>query len=187
MQEYDFLGKLRPIEDSELEMMLSWRNAPEVRENMYTTDIISLENHLKWYDGIRNNKKMCYLMYVDTMNTPLGIVAFTDMNFKNKTSFWAFYAAPYAPTGTGSKMEFLALEYIFNHLNFHKLNCEVLEFNQSVVKLHKKFGFIEEGYFRQQHIHNEQYTGIYRLGLLKEEWINHRNNMALLLEKLYNR
>ena len=43
-------GMLRPIKDSELELMLSWRNAPAVRENMYTTHEISLAEHAAWWE-----------------------------------------------------------------------------------------------------------------------------------------
>lgn len=187
MENNNFLGNIRPIYDDELEIMLEWRNTPEIRNNMYTTNIISLENHLKWYQNIKNNPNMNYFMYVDAQNNPSGIIAFTDIDFKNNHAFWAFYANPIAQKGTGSKMEFLALDYAFNQLNLHKLNCEVLSHNHTVIKLHKKFGFIEEGIFRQQHIHENKYINIHRLGILKSEWEYQRKNMLELLRKLYNK
>ena len=47
MKDLSDLGGLRGIKEDELELMLSWRNAPKVRENMYTRHEISLSEHLE--------------------------------------------------------------------------------------------------------------------------------------------
>lgn len=182
----DFLGKLRPIDDSELELMLSWRNSDEVRKNMYTTSIIELNDHLQWYANVQKSLNKCYLMY-ENQRKPLGIVAFTDIDAVNKQSSWAFYSDPKSPRGTGGKMEFLALDYAFNVLKMHKLSCEVLDYNTAVIRLHKKFGFRQEGYFREQHLHQNHYCGVYRFGILKAEWQKERPTMLELLVKLNQR
>lgn len=166
-------GKLRGISDEELELMLSWRNMPNVRANMYTRHEIDLEEHLKWWDRVKESPKFEYKIY-ENNSTPLGIVGFVDIDKTNKNSSWAFYAAPNAPKGTGSKMEFLALEYAFHELELKKLHCEVLDFNKPVIRLHEKFGFTIEGILRQHHFIDERFADIYKLGLLREEWLNHR-------------
>lgn len=183
MNSTETFGKLRSIHDDELELMLSWRNALPVRQNMYTTDVISLEKHLKWYESARNNSKMRYFMYQDQQQLPWGIVAFTDIDPINRQSSWAFYADPSAPKGTGSKMEFLALDYAFHELNLHKLSCEVLDYNMPVVKLHRKFGFQDEGYLREHHLYNQQFCGIHRLAILQSEWQKKRESMLTNLLK----
>lgn len=169
-------GILREISDEELELMLSWRNMPNVRANMYTRHEISYEEHLQWWARIKENPRFQYKMY-ENNSTPLGIVGFVDIDKTNKNSSWAFYAAPGAPKGTGSKMEFLALEYAFHELELHKLYCEVLDFNKPVFRLHEKFGFTIEGILRQQHLIDGRFADIYKLGLLHDEWLNHRLTM----------
>ena len=52
------------------------------------------------------------------------------------------------------------------------MNCEVIETNGAVVKLHKKFGFMEEGFRRENIIKNIQRIGVFFLGLTKSDWIN---------------
>lgn len=163
------LGQLRGIDSSELEMMLAWRNSPAVRLNMYTRQVITLEEHLSWWDRIKSSDKNKYFMYVDAGH-PQGIVAFTGIDKESKNSSWAFYANPEAPKGTGSRMEFLALNYAFYEMGLHKLCCEVLAFNAAVVKLHQKFGFNIEGVLREQHLVDEKYVDVVRLGLLATEW-----------------
>ncbi|WP_238348334.1 UDP-2,4-diacetamido-2,4,6-trideoxy-beta-L-altropyranose hydrolase [Pseudomonas sp. RW10S2] len=177
------LGTLRSIQDDELELMLAWRNAPSVRSNMYTRHVISLEEHLAWWQRARLRADQQYLMY-EFNGVPCGIVGFTDIDDSNSTASWAFYADPEAPKGTGSRMEFLALEHAFDVRRLHKLSCEVLAFNSGVVRLHQKFAFTVEGVLRQQHRVNDEWVDIVCLGLLREEWASHRPSMLEKMNKI---
>ena len=71
-------------------------------------------------------------------------------------------------------MEILAIEHAFATLGLHKLYCEVLAFNEPVIALHRKFGFQVEGIFREQHRKDGEYVDIFRLGLLRDEWLLQR-------------
>lgn len=170
------IGRLRAIEPEELELMLSWRNAPTVRANMYTRHEIGLAEHLAWWARIQGRSDQQYFMY-EQKGVPLGIVGFNDLDELNRNSSWAFYASTSAPRGTGSKMEYLALEYAFNKLGLHKLCCEVLAFNATVIRLHEKFGFKVEGILREQHKVEDVFIDIYRLGMLAAEWSVKRGEM----------
>lgn len=174
------LGRLRAIESDELELMLAWRNAPGVRANMYTRHEISLQEHLAWWSRIQQRTDQRYFMY-EYKSQPLGIVAFNGIDTTNGNSAWAFYASPDAPKGTGSRMEFLALEHAFHEMQLYKLCCEVLAFNSAVIKLHQKFGFKVEGILREQHRLDDGFVDIYRLGIFASEWQECRDT---LLEKL---
>ncbi|WP_288365283.1 UDP-4-amino-4,6-dideoxy-N-acetyl-beta-L-altrosamine N-acetyltransferase [uncultured Marinobacter sp.] len=169
-------GALRPIHEAELELMLSWRNEPTVRENMYTTHEITLEEHRAWWAKVQASDTQRYFMY-EQNGQPLGVVGFTGIDQSNVNSFWAFYASPSAPRGTGSRMELLALNHAFDELKLHKLCCEVLAFNTPVIKLHEKFGFKVEGILRDQYKRGDQYVDIYRLGMMAEEWADQRPKM----------
>lgn len=170
------LGILRNITDNELELMRAWRNEPTVRANMYTQHEISPIEHLTWWAKTKDRTDQKYFMY-EMAGTPLGIAAFNGIDAKSENSAWAFYAAPTAPKGTGSRMEFLILDYAFITLNLHKLSCEVLAFNTAVIKLHEKFGFKVEGVFREQHKVDEIFVDTYRLGILAVEWQKNRQSM----------
>lgn len=170
-------GRLREIATGELELMRTWRNAPAVRSNMYTRHEISLEEHLAWWARISIRADQQYFMY-EYAGVPCGIVAFTGIDKASCNSSWAFYAAPDAAKGTGSRMEYLALEQAFEGLHLHKLCCEVLAFNSAVIKLHQKFGFQIEGVLRDQHLVDGKFVDVYRLGILRHEWSDLRPSMA---------
>ena len=164
------LGTLRPIAASELEQMRSWRNAPSVRTNMYTRHEISAEEHRAWWERTQQRLDQQYFMY-ESSGKPTGIVGFTAIDDVNGNCSWAFYAAPDAQKGTGSRID----------LKLHKLYCEVLSFNTPVIKLHQKFGFQVEGIFREHHRVGDAFVDIYRLGLLATEWTAKRAEMMAKL------
>lgn len=170
------LGILRNIADDELELMRAWRNEPVVRANMYTQHEISSQEHLAWWGKTKERPDRKYFMY-EMAGTPSGIAAFNGIDAQSANSAWVFYASPTSPKGTGSRMEFLMLDYAFNTLKLHKLYCEVLAFNAAVIKLHEKFGFKVEGIFRDQHKVNETFVDTYRLGILAVEWQRYRQAM----------
>lgn len=175
-------GRLRLIVDDDLELMLSWRNAPAVRANMYTRHEISTAEHLAWWERTRQRADQSYFMYED-QSMPLGVVGFTMIDQINSNCSWAFYASPDAPHGTGSRMEFLALEHVFGVMDLHKLYCEVLAFNTPVIGLHQKFGFRIEGTFRDHHKKDGDYVDIVRLGMLSGEWADRRDGMQTELAR----
>lgn len=178
----DALGLLRPIKDDELDLILSWRNEPAVRSNMFTRHKISREEHLSWWSIVSNSKRKKYLMYV-MGSTPSGVVCFNDIDINNSNCCWAFYASPSAARGTGARMEFLALDYVFLFLELNKVFCEVFDFNTSVIKLHRKFGFKIEGVYREQHFVRGKFSDVVRLGLLRKEWCDNRNEMLQRLTR----
>ena len=171
---------LIPLNDKHLEMVLDWRNTPAVRKNMYTNHIISMPEHLQWFHSMQSDPTKKYFVF--QMNeSPLGVVGFSEINRVKGVASWAFYANPEAIRGTGSLMEFSALEYAFNELSLHKLRCEVLAFNLPVIKLHQKFGFKVEGEHRDAHFDGQQYHNVVHLGILNTEWKELRDKLKIKL------
>ena len=170
------LGILRDIASDELGLMRAWRNNPQVRANMYTRHEISEAEHLAWWARTQERADQKYFMYA-YQGVPAGITAFTQIDSVSRNATWAFYASPAAPKGSGSRMEYLMLEYAFGTLGLHKLQCEVLAFNSAVIRLHQKFAFQVEGILREQHLGADGFVDVYRLGLLQSEWTQHRQGM----------
>ena len=163
------IGTLRPMQDSDLKMVLSWRNAPDVRKNMYTQQEITLASHRQWWEKTKTDPSCQYFIF-EAGGTAIGAVNFTEISSIHKTAFWGFYTGPEAPRGTGSRMELLALDHAFGPLALNKLCCEVLGFNQAVISLHHKFGFSEEGLFKAQKNLNNRYEDVHRLAIFAHDW-----------------
>lgn len=180
--DHKVLGELRALTSDDLELILRWRNDARIRSNMYSRHVIAPAEHLAWWRNM-DRKANSYLVY-SFAGSKTGVVAFNGIDQINGVSSWAFYADPEAKRGFGGKMEFLALEYAFNHLRLRKLQCEVLGFNQPVLNLHAKFGFKEEGLFLRHHRYNEEFINVHRLAIFQEDWKELR---APMLDRLTSR
>lgn len=172
--------------DLELQLIVrDWRNHPDIRKNMYTDEIITLEQHQAWLNSLKSTQKTkVYVAYKGA--SPIGIVSITNINELHKNSDWAFYLNPeYLSTkGLGTLMEYHFLNYVYENFDIEKLNCEVLEINPTVITLHKKFGFTEEGIRRKNVIKNNERIDVYLLGILREEWNQEKTKFIKIIERL---
>jgi UDP-4-amino-4,6-dideoxy-N-acetyl-beta-L-altrosamine N-acetyltransferase len=164
---------LRPMNETDMDLVLEWRNRPEIRANMYTSHVISAEEHQRWFKTSLPDPAKRLLMCVDGDGAPVGVVIFSEINRQHGTATWAFYSGDTTRRGVGSEMEFLALDYAFGDLALEKLNCEVLSFNMPVVDFHRKHGFRLEGVFRAHFVRDGMRHDVYRLAHFRKSWLEH--------------
>lgn len=164
---------LRPIGElptDEQAKIVSIRNQPGVRKNMYNSYVISKEEHLAWLQRMSHAQdSRFFAVYFN--NTLIGGVSLNAINRANRRADWAFYLDEATHgKGIGPALEFAFLDYAFATEGLAKLNCEVLSSNEAVVRLHKKFGFVQEG-VRRRHIQRDGETfDVILLGITREEW-----------------
>lgn len=146
-------SNIRKMVESDLEMVLQWRNHPDIRKYMYTNHIINITEHQEWFRKISDNKDT-HLLIFEFNQLPLGFIQI-DTNISNKKdATWGFYIAPNSPRGTGSKLGKAALDYAFNFIKIKKLCGSVIDFNKQSIKFHKKIGFMLE-----ETKHDDYYDG----------------------------
>jgi len=161
---------LHPLDETDLGLILPWRNAPAVREAMYHHHEISPEEHDAWFEGMRRNPSARWYLYSDLVGVSQGVVYFTEFDPGQRTAFWGFYTRPGASPGTGTRMLREGLELAFGELGLRKLNGEALITSVASAKVHRKLGFVQEGVFREQHFDGDRYVDVVRFGLLAREW-----------------
>ena len=162
--------KILKIHDDHLiDKLLLIRNEKYVREAMFDDNVIEKNSHFDWVkSNINKNLRIFYLVFYK--EDLIGSVVLSNISYSFKSTDWAFYVTESSTKGVGAAIEFKFIEMIFNEKNFEILNCEVLNFNKSVIKLHYKFGFeIKE--VKQKHIfRNNEYLDCTSLALTKNKW-----------------
>ena len=142
---------------AELQMLvLTWRNHVDIRTCMYTGSIISQQTHQLWLDNLKEDGSIyVFIAFKDGM--AIGITSISSVNISHKTAEWGFYLTPeyLMKKGYGSEMNYHFLNFIFDNFEIAKLTSKVLGTNLPAIKLHKKFGFIEEGLRRQNIVRGE--------------------------------
>lgn len=161
---------LRKMTSVDLELVLAWRNHDDVRRYMYTTHLISSDEHVRWFNRTKGRDGVSLLIY-EVNGSPKGFVSFTASRCKNVAD-WGFYLAPDVPKGTGNSFGKAALQYAFEELSLHKLCGEALGFNARSIRFHEKLGFFREGVLRDQHFNGDSYVDVLCFGLLFSEWKN---------------
>jgi UDP-4-amino-4,6-dideoxy-N-acetyl-beta-L-altrosamine N-acetyltransferase len=162
----------------------SLRNQENVRKYMYTAHEISEKEHAAWLNSLSNNPRQVVFVAIKDSDA-VGVVSLNAINPLQKTADWAFYLdTELQGKGLGSLIEFWMLDYAFNDVGLEKLNCEVLEMNASVIKMHQKFGFEIEGIRRKNVIKDGDRIDVVLLGITRDEWAAKRSILEPMIKRL---
>jgi UDP-4-amino-4,6-dideoxy-N-acetyl-beta-L-altrosamine N-acetyltransferase len=159
------------VQEDHIETIRDWRNSEQVKAYMYTDKYITLEDQRKWFESIKGSPKSKYWI-ISWDKKELGLVSLTNIDTALNSCYWAFYLGDTSVRGAGigGKVEYKILEYVFENLKLNKLRCEVFAFNEKVIKMHEKFGFRREAYYREHCLKNGKYEDVVGLAILKSEW-----------------
>lgn len=172
---------LRPLTLADGERVLAWRNQDRVRANMYTDHVIAPAEHARWLERALVDERAAYRIF-EHQGRPVGFVSFTDIRREHGRGTWAFYLGEAdAPRGSGAAMEYLALDEAFGPLALEKLCCEVFVFNAAVIRLHHRFGFVEEGRFIRHYRKDGEMKDIVALARFAEGWSDDRQCLATVV------
>lgn len=166
------MATIRNVHSEDLDLLLEWRNHPDVRRYMLSQHEISRQEHVSWFQRASSDASR-RLLLVEEEDVPLGFVNFSGVA-QGTAADWGFYAAPGAPKGAGAKIGTAALDLAFDALDLHKVCGQALAFNKASIRFHEKLGFTKEGLLREQHRIDGVYHDMICFGLIRSEWIHRR-------------
>lgn len=161
---------LTKCDKDEINKILEIRNEKKVRTNMFTKHIITKNEHSLWFNKLKVSQKELFFC-IKYKNEIIGGLGLKDLiNFE--CAYWSFYLSENKNfIGLGALVEFKAIDWFFKEFNFNKIYCLVLKKNTAVIKLHRKFGFIDETCIK---VNEEKFNDddFVHLKLDKERWLN---------------
>lgn len=173
--------QLRLMNEGDATLLLSWRNQERIRANMYTDHVIGVDEHLQWIRRAISNEDSRYLIF-EWRKRPAGFISLTGIDPRQGRALWAFYLGESTlPRGAGMAMEFLALEYAFETLGIRKLMCEVFAFNAPVLKMHTRFGFLQEALFHAHAQKDGESVDVIGLALFRDAWFEIKVKLVKLV------
>ncbi|MFJ3056121.1 UDP-4-amino-4,6-dideoxy-N-acetyl-beta-L-altrosamine N-acetyltransferase [Herbaspirillum sp. NPDC087042] len=158
---------LRPMNQADLEMVLSWRNHPEVRRHMYNQTEISLEEHSRWFAGAAKDTRR-HLLVFEQAGRAAGFVNLLED--APGQAYWGFYLAPDAARGTGRELGACAVAYAFEELALQRIWGEVLAENSVSQKFHERLGFVLEEVIAEKIVAGRTLNGVRKYVLGREAW-----------------
>ena len=122
----------------EKEMILEWRNHPDIRKWMYNQDEIKLEEHLTFIESLKSKKDKSYFL-VKKEDKFIGVIDFTQLVEKTSVHM-GIYSNPNIK-GNGKILLNKIIDYSFNNLKVERIFSEVFAENDKAHNLYKKFNF----------------------------------------------
>jgi UDP-4-amino-4,6-dideoxy-N-acetyl-beta-L-altrosamine N-acetyltransferase len=181
------LVNILTVSDEIKEKVRLIRNEENVKRWMYSDHVITEIEHLNWLKRLSNDASNKVYVVVTGSSETLGVISINYINTIHERAEWAYYLSKDSRSGIGAILEYEIINYIFDNLNIQKLNCEVIEGNDSVISLHTKFGFQPEGFRRSNIIKSGERLGVHFLGITKEEWAAKREFIRDKYNKLFSK
>lgn len=153
--------------------ILMIRNQDDIRTMMYTDHVINLSEHLAWIERLRAQRsqgKPTQIAFIILVNGLVaGLISLNAIDDLHKKADLGFYLEKQFRIVSAS-VEFAIIDFSFAELGLEKLNCEVLEHNNNIIKMHHNLGLLDEG-FRAENIKKPQgRIGVHYLGVSQKRW-----------------
>ena len=171
---------LRPMNESDTDMVVGWRNNPAVRQNFILQNTLTREDHLAWYHNrVETGEVAQFIIMVQdgSVGQPVGSVYLRDIDAVHRHAEFGIFIGEDAARGhgVGSQAARLILDYAFETLKLHKVFLRVLASNHSAVKSYEKAGFRQEGLFREHVFLNGKANDLIFMAILRQEWKDGKN------------
>lgn len=162
---------LRPITVEDTDMVLKWRNDPQVVKNFIYRKPISREEHLNWiHEKVEKGLVIQFIVCDKENDKPLGCVYLQNFDTVcNKAEWGIFYGNEGAKgKGIGTESGKLLMHYAFHELKLHKVMGRVLAYNKASIRVHEKMGGIHEAYLKDELYLDGEYVDEIFFGFTKE-------------------
>lgn len=139
---------LRAAADDDRDLVLGWRNLPEVRHASLSTHVIGDEEHRAWWQAVQADERRLVLIY-EHAGRAAGVVTFADLDPVARSAVWGYYLDVVGLRERGELLaawvglEGDAIGYAFDVLALDRIGGETLADNAQVLALHRRFGFRE--------------------------------------------
>lgn len=136
---------LRPIELSDTDYIVKWRNSDFVKQRMINKEL-SKEMHVNWFrTKVMTGDVVQFIIEFD--NNPVGTVFLKDIDRNNQNAEFGIFIGEKTATnkGIGAVAAKRIISLGFSELKLHKIFLRVLADNQAAIKCYEKAGFSYEG------------------------------------------
>ncbi len=141
---------LRLLGAEDLATTLDWRNREDIRHHFIKSEIISLQQHLSWWEEYctRDNDFVFVIEETEKLNRPVGQVSLYNIDLKKgEAEYGRLMIGDSKARGKGlarRATEFL-LTWAFNSLEIKRIYLRVLKDNTIAINRYRRFGFISCG------------------------------------------
>jgi RimJ/RimL family protein N-acetyltransferase len=169
------LVTLRPVQESDVDDILTWVNDKSVVGNLasFAGKPLTREDELAWVRKVRTSTDEKVFTVLDAKDGRyLGQVGIHQIFWRSKVGRGAAIISSKSDHGRGLGSAAIArlLDIAFGELGLHKMWLMVFRENERSLKTWKRMGFVEEGVLREEYFHEGTWRDMVRMGMLAREW-----------------
>ncbi|CAA7601836.1 Gcn5-related N-acetyltransferase (GNAT) domain protein [Acididesulfobacillus acetoxydans] len=179
---------LRPLEETDLEVLQAWYNDQEVNfwanaawplSTMFNKDALAERIFQSGEAGAGLKDEYRYAILTDDKKM-IGYTGFRQMNIpaRSATLFITIGDKAYWSRGYGSDALFTLAQYLFRQWNFYRLQLDTWDGNVRALKAYQKVGFRIEGRLREARYVLGQYRDAVLLGMLQKDFFADHPDLA---------
>lgn len=135
---------LRPMEITDTEKIVSWRNREWVRRNFIYQDLFTAEGHMQWIrTQVEPGHVVQFIICTKQDDRPIGSVYFRDINREEGTAEYGIFIGEEDAIGCGygTAAAREALDYAFMKLHLRRVFLRFLADNIGAQKSYEHAGF----------------------------------------------
>ena len=164
---------LRAFEPDDYKTTIKWRKDDKIWDMLGGTKYFVSEAYEKqWIENtIFNSKDVKLAICLVENEKHIGNVYMTNINEINRScvSHVLIGEKEYWGNGYAREALLLAIDYMFNERNMHRIQANVLTSNIASLKMHEKCGYKLEGTLREAVYKNGKYQDQWVLGLVNNK------------------
>lgn len=169
------LVTLRPVDEIDVDNILTWVNDQRVVGNLATFagKPLTRDDELAWVRKVRTSADDRVFTVTDARDGRyLGQVGLHQIFWRSRVARAAAIIARTDDHGRGYGSAAIAalLDVAFHELELHKVWLMVFRTNERSLRTWRRVGFLEEGVLRDEYFHEGAWHDMVRLGLLRHEW-----------------
>ena len=165
---------LRPLEEQDTANILRWRNADEVRRNLFTQTLLTEEQHLRYFRSmVQSGRCRQYIITeVGPESIDIGTVFLKNIDVAKKQAEFGIFIGE--PKGRGKKLSYLAtysiLRIAFEEIGLNRVYLSVVGDNIPAVKTYLRVGFCETGRELNTFPREDHFVDVIHMAISRESW-----------------
>ncbi|MDY2837976.1 MAG: GNAT family protein [Bilifractor sp.] len=170
---------LREITKKDTDLIVKWRNNPNVMKNFIFRERFTPEMHNHWLDTkVASGEVIQYIIVDRGSNTEIGSVYFRDIDKKSNSAEYGIFIGEdnYRGKGLGTETAKLFINYGFETLKLHRIFLRVIAENKAAFHAYKSAGFKQEGYMRDMVKLDDEYKDIIFMSILETDASVYKEN-----------
>ena len=169
------LVTLRPLEESDVDHIMTWVNDPEIVGNLaaFSGSAFTREQELAYVRRVREatNEKV-FSIWTAADGRYLGQCGVHQIHDRSKVGRLACIIADRGNMGRGfgSAAIRALLDHAFGAMQLHKLWLMIFSHNARGRGIYERIGFVQEGVLREEYFHESGWHDMIRMSMLDREW-----------------